>query len=81
MIRRGFMVAVLVIAFAGAAWTVDAQHRKEAHPVLQRAMAQITNMKGRLQSAPKDFGGHKQKAIAALGLAFEELQQAVQFDK
>jgi hypothetical protein len=34
-----------------------------------------------LREAPQDFGGHKQKAIDALRLATDELNQARQFDK
>ena len=34
-----------------------------------------------ISSAPQDFGGHKHKAIEALGLAANELEQAIQFDK
>jgi hypothetical protein len=44
-------------------------------------MQQIGNIRTHLQRAPKDFGGHKQKAIDALSLASDELRQAMQFDK
>ncbi|HZR23887.1 MAG TPA: hypothetical protein VFA59_09895 [Vicinamibacterales bacterium] len=75
------IVIGLAAAFSVGAWTADAQGRKEPHPVLERAIEQINNIKGRLQNAPKDFGGHKQKAIDALSLASDELRQAIQFDK
>ena len=81
MIRRSLIVTGLVAALAGGGWTAGAQNKKEAHPVLERAIDQITNIKARLQNAPKDFGGHKQKAIDALSLATDELRQAKQFDK
>ena len=81
MIRRTLVVVGLAAAFSAGAWTAGAQNRREAHPVLERAIDQINNIRGRLQQAPKDFGGHKQKAIDALSLANDELRQAMQFDK
>ena len=81
MIRRMTLVIGLVAAFSMGAWSAQAQAAKEPHPVLARAMEQINAIKGRLQQAPKDFGGHKQKAIDALNLASDELRQAIQFDK
>ncbi len=80
MIRRALIVLGMTAAFSFGAWTADAQNKREPHPVLERAIDQITNIKGRLQQAPKDFGGHKQKAIDALSLASDELRQAMQFD-
>ncbi len=79
MVRRSLVAIALALAFF--AGTLHAQKPKEPHPVLERAIEQITNIKTRLQSAPKDFGGHKQKAIEALSLANDELRQAIQFDK
>jgi len=70
------MALGFVVAFSLGAWG-----GKEPHPVLTRAIEQIGNIKSRLQQAPKDFGGHKQKAIDALNLASDELHQAIQFDK
>ena len=85
-VRMGVVGLAMTVAFAGGAWSASAQGQRgqgkgEGHPVLERAIDQITNIKGRLQAAPKDFGGHKQKAIDALSLATDELRQAMQFDK
>ncbi|HUK35988.1 MAG TPA: hypothetical protein VLV86_18855 [Vicinamibacterales bacterium] len=80
MIRRSIVTLGFVLAFGAGAWTANAQNQ-EKHPVLQRAIEQITNIKMRLQNAPHDFGGHKQKAIEALGIAASELQEGIQFDK
>ena len=80
MFRRMLIVVAFVAAFLAGAWTVTAQNKPEQHPALERAIEQINNIKGRLQQAPKDFGGHKQKAIEALTLANDELRQAIQFD-
>ena len=80
MIRRTAIIAGLAAAFSIAAWSTQAQAAKEPHPVLAKAVEQINAIKGRLQQAPKDFGGHKQKAIDALSLATDELRQAIQFD-
>jgi hypothetical protein len=73
-------VALVTIALAGT-WSATAQSKPEPHPALERAIEQINNIKGRLQQAPKDFGGHKQKAIEALTLANDELRQAIEFDR
>ena len=80
MLRRAFVATGLVLAFSAGAFTASAQNQ-EKHPVLHRAIEQINNMKMRLEKAPQDFGGHKHKAIEALGLAASELEQAIQFDK
>ena len=81
MFRRTVIVVGLALAFVAGTWTAEAQNKNEAHPTLERAIEQINHIKGRLQEAPKDFGGHKQKAIAALSLANDELRAAIQFDK
>lgn len=81
MITRTFLVVSLAAVFSAGAWTAHAQAGREPHPVLARAIEQINAIKGRLQQAPKDFGGHKQKAIDALNLAGDELRQAIQFDR
>jgi hypothetical protein len=80
MIREGLVAVVLALSCATAGLIAQTAH-KEGHPVLERAMEQINSIKGRLQNAPRDFGGHKQKAIDALTIAAGELQQAMQFDK
>ena len=80
MLRRAIVGIGLVLAFSTGAWTASAQNQ-ERHPVLHRAIEQIDNLKMRLEKAPNDFGGHKHKAIEALGLAASELQEAIQFDK
>jgi hypothetical protein len=80
MMRRTLIALGIASAFSAGAWTADAQNRKEGHPVLERAIDQINNIRGRLQQAPRDFGGHKQKAIDALNLASDELRQGMQFD-
>jgi hypothetical protein len=49
--------------------------------VLQRSITQLETLRGRLQKAPSDFGGHKAKAIDAINLAMDELRQAINFDK
>lgn len=81
MKRRTLIAVGLAAALSAGAWTAQAQSKKEGHPVLERAITQINTLKGHLQSAPRDFGGHKQKAIEALSLASDELRQAMQFDK
>ena len=81
MFRHTVIAVAVPLSFFAGAWTASAQNKGEPHPVLERAVEQINNIKGRLQQAPKDFGGHKQKAIEALTLATDELHQAIQFDR
>jgi hypothetical protein len=91
---RGGLVALGVIAvLAGGAWTTGTlvaqaghggmQHNngKEAHPVLRESIHQIEGVKDRLQKAPTDFGGHRERAVDALNHALGELRDALQFDK
>jgi hypothetical protein len=71
--RAGGVLILATFAFAGGAW---AQAKTQTHPVIEHAIEAVGNLKGRLQAAPHDFGGHKQKAIDALTIAESELQQA-----
>jgi hypothetical protein len=73
-----FLASVLAVGWVGGA---SAQAKREGHPVLERAIQQIDNIRERLQQAPRDFGGHRQKAVDALKLATDELRQALQSDK
>jgi hypothetical protein len=74
-------MGTVALACVDGTWVAEAQSKKEAHPALERAIEQIDHIKARLQEAPKDFGGHKQKAIEALNLAKDELREAIQFDR
>jgi hypothetical protein len=81
-IRAGVVAIGLAAALAGGSWAVQAQGNKggEKHPVLQNSMRQLEAVKDRLQKAPTDFGGHREKAVDAIGHAISELQQAIAFD-
>ena len=70
--------SALAVGFVGGA---GAQAKREAHPVLEQAIQQIDAIRGRLQKAPQDFGGHRVKAVEALKLATDELHEALRFDK
>jgi hypothetical protein len=96
-IRTAIVAIGLVAAVTGGAWgrqavlaqggtgagAVQKQNKsgKEGHPVLQNSMRQLENIKDRLQKAPTDFGGHREKAVDAITHAISELQQAIQFDQ
>ena len=70
-------------AVQGAAQGAGQKQNKngnERHPVLKNSMRQLENIKDRLQKAPTDFGGHREKAVDAITHAISELQQAIQFD-
>jgi hypothetical protein len=83
-LRTGVLAIGLAAALAaGSAWGAQAQGNKgdEKHPVLANSMKQLEAIKDRLQKAPTDFGGHREKAVDAIGHAISELQQAIEFDK
>ncbi len=81
-IRAGVLALGLATAVAGSAWGVQAQGKGgEKHPVLRNSMRQLEAVKDHLQKAPTDFGGHREKAVDAIGHAISELQQAIEFDK
>ena len=83
MMLRGALVVGMAAILAGGAWTVEAQGKggKEKHPILRQSIHQLEAIKDRLQKAPTDFGGHREKAVDAIGHAIEELNQAIAFDK
>jgi hypothetical protein len=76
-IRTSLVALGLAAALTGGAWIVQA---KEPHPVLQNSKRQLEAIKDRLQKAPTDFGGHREKAVDAIGHAISELDQAIQYD-
>jgi hypothetical protein len=96
-IRMTIVATVLLAALTGGTWGRQAilaqggtgagavqkpnKNGKERHPILQNSMRQLENIKDRLQKAPTDFGGHREKAVDAITHAINELQQAIQFDK
>jgi hypothetical protein len=83
-IRTSLVALGLATTLAGGAWTVQAAQAKnggERHPVLRTSMRQLEAVKDRLQKAPTDFGGHREKAVDAIGHAISELQQAIEVDK
>jgi hypothetical protein len=81
-VRNVFFALGLAAVLGGGGWAVEAQGNKggEKHPVLQNSMRQLEGIKDRLQKAPTDFGGHREKAVDAISHAISELQQAIQFD-
>jgi hypothetical protein len=88
MTRTGVLALGLTAALAGGALTVQAQGgpnknagaNHEKHPVLANSMRQLEAVRDRLQKAPTDFGGHREKAVDAISHAINELQQAIQYD-
>jgi hypothetical protein len=86
---RGVLVALAVAALTGGSASQvalaqskpKAAERREAHPVLQRAIRQLEGVKDELQKAPDDFHGHKEAAVDAVTHALSELHQAEQADR
>ena len=79
-IWRSAMALGLVAALAGGVYAQGGR-KAEKHPVLQNSIRQLGVIKDRLQKAPTDFGGHKEKAVDAINHAIDELNQAIAFDK
>jgi len=70
----------VALVLAGTAWSVEAQARRERHPVLANSARQLEGIRDRLQQAPTDFGGHKAAAIESINHAMDELRQAIAYD-
>jgi hypothetical protein len=69
--------ALLAVAIGVAAGTVAA----ERHPEIARAQRALQRVKGDLEHAGHDFGGHRVAALKLIDQALGELQAARQFDK
>jgi hypothetical protein len=81
-IWRSVFAVGLVAALAGGVYAQGGRKGgAEKHPVLQNSIRQLEGIKDRLQKAPTDFGGHREKAVDAIGHAIDELNQAIAFDK
>jgi hypothetical protein len=81
-ICRSVITLGLVAALAGGLYAQGGRKGGgEKHPVLQNSIRQLEGIKDRLQKAPTDFGGHREKAVDAIGHAIDELNQAIAFDK
>ena len=80
--RKLFTSMVVMLGVAGLLLSPALAHakKKERHPEIHKAMKQLENAEKSLEKAAKDFGGHKQKAIDAVKLALDELNQALAFD-
>jgi len=49
------------------------------HPRLREALQALENAKKHLEAAPKEFGGHRVKAIEHINQAIEECKAALQY--
>jgi hypothetical protein len=78
---RPVMTLGLVAALAGGVYAQGGKGGGEKHPVLRNSIHQLEGIKDRLQKAPTDFGGHREKAVDAISHAIDELNQAIAFDK
>jgi peptidoglycan hydrolase CwlO-like protein len=54
---------------------------EDERPAIHRAIAELTSAQKRLENAPKDFGGHRVKALAAIKNAVKELELGLEYDK
>lgn len=55
--------------------------RREQHPEIRRAIADLEQAKYAMQHAAHDFGGHRTDAIRACDNAIAQLRLALQFDR
>ena len=53
----------------------------ERHPHIRGAVRELREAKRELQTAAHDFGGHRVKAIEAVDVAINQLEEALKFDK
>ncbi len=58
-----------------------AQEKRERHPHIHRAIAELKEAKKELEKADHDFGGHRVEAIKAADNAIKQLEKALEFDK
>ena len=66
---------------AAAAQKEDEGRGRERHPHIRAAIRELQAAKHELQTADRDFGGHRDEAVEACDKAIHQLQQALQFDK
>jgi hypothetical protein len=59
----------------------QAQEKRERHPHIHRAIAELKEAKKELEKADHDFGGHRVEAIKAADNAIKQLEKALEFDK
>lgn len=55
--------------------------RREQHPEIRRAIADLEQAKYAMQHAAHDFGGHRADAVRACDNAIAQLRLALQFDR
>ena len=68
-------------AAATAPQREDEGRGKERHPHIRAAIRELREAKHELQTADRDFGGHRDEAVEACDKAIHQLEQALQFDK
>jgi len=54
---------------------------REHHPHIRSAIHELQEAKRELQTASRDFGGHRADAVKACDEAIHQLQLALQYDK
>jgi hypothetical protein len=72
----GIAIGALMMA---AAWTVSAQNERAMHPRIAAAITALRDARAYLESAPHDFGGHKEAAIKASDEAIRQLNFALAY--
>jgi hypothetical protein len=53
----------------------------EPHPQIREAVAALRRVKGHLEHAAYDFGGHRVEALAATDKAIEQLEVCLKYGK
>lgn len=70
---------VLGIMLSVGTMTLFAQHEREMHPRIARAIEALRDARAYMQEAPHDFGGHKAAAIRACDDAIRQLNFALAY--
>lgn len=59
----------------------QAREPKERHPHIRAAIHELREAKKELETADRDFGGHRKGAVKAVEVAIDQLDLALKYDK
>ncbi len=80
-IRSFVAVSILTAGLLAAYVTTGAERKREAHPHIHKAIAELEETKRELKEADHDFGGHRVAAIKQCDEALAQLRQCLKFDR
>ena len=74
VLRVTFLLLALLVAFL-------AGQMSAAQPMMQNALGNLKQARANLNKATADKGGHRNKALALVGAAIEEVEKGIAFDR